>query len=74
MKADDKARAEKTPWYSFLDGQGEDYPVKALHAAGIEVILDVVFNHTAEGNGYRLRMHERLGPFRRRRRKCASGD
>ena len=24
--------------------------VKALHAAGIEVILDVVFNHTDEGN------------------------
>ena len=24
--------------------------VKALHAAGIEVILDVVYNHTAEGN------------------------
>ncbi len=24
--------------------------VKKLHAAGIEVILDVVFNHTAEGN------------------------
>ena len=24
--------------------------VKAFHAAGIEVILDVVFNHTAEGN------------------------
>ncbi|HST65358.1 MAG TPA: glycogen debranching protein GlgX, partial [Mycobacteriales bacterium] len=24
--------------------------VKALHAAGLEVILDVVFNHTAEGN------------------------
>jgi isoamylase len=24
--------------------------VKILHAAGIEVILDVVFNHTAEGN------------------------
>jgi isoamylase len=24
--------------------------VKALHASGIEVILDVVFNHTAEGN------------------------
>jgi isoamylase len=24
--------------------------VAALHAAGIEVILDVVFNHTAEGN------------------------
>jgi len=29
--------------------------VKALHAAGIEVILDVVYNHTAEGN--------HLGPF-----------
>ena len=28
--------------------------VKNLHAAGIEVILDVVFNHTGEGN--------RLGP------------
>jgi glycogen operon protein len=24
--------------------------IKALHAAGIEVILDVVYNHTAEGN------------------------
>jgi glycogen operon protein len=24
--------------------------VKALHKAGIEVLLDVVFNHTAEGN------------------------
>jgi glycogen operon protein len=24
--------------------------VKALHAAGIEVMIDVVFNHTAEGN------------------------
>ncbi|MER7497344.1 glycogen debranching protein GlgX [Streptomyces pharetrae] len=26
--------------------------VKALHKAGIEVILDVVFNHTSEGNEY----------------------
>jgi isoamylase len=26
------------------------YMVKTLHAAGIEVILDVVYNHTAEGN------------------------
>ncbi len=26
--------------------------VKALHQAGIEVILDVVFNHTAEGDEY----------------------
>ena len=26
--------------------------VKALHRAGIEVIIDVVFNHTAEGDGH----------------------
>jgi len=26
--------------------------VRALHAAGIEVIIDVVFNHTAEGNEF----------------------
>jgi len=25
-------------------------PIKALHEMGIEVVLDVVFNHTAEGN------------------------
>ncbi len=24
--------------------------VKALHAAGLEVILDVVYNHSAEGD------------------------
>jgi glycogen operon protein len=42
---------------SYSSDQGVDGParefkemVKALHAAGIEVILDVVFNHTAEGN------------------------
>jgi isoamylase len=34
------------PVYEFRD------MVKALHRAGIEVILDVVFNHTAEGNEY----------------------
>jgi glycogen operon protein len=32
------------PIYEFCD------MVKALHRAGIEVILDVVFNHTAEGD------------------------
>jgi glycogen operon protein len=32
------------PVYEFRD------MVKALHRAGIEVILDVVYNHTAEGN------------------------
>ncbi|MEN8174834.1 MAG: glycogen debranching protein GlgX [Pseudomonadota bacterium] len=31
--------------------------VKALHAAGIEVILDVVFNHTNEGNHMGPVMH-----------------
>jgi isoamylase len=40
--------------YSSPDalGQVQEFKamVKALHAAGIEVILDVVYNHTAEGN------------------------
>ncbi len=33
-------------------GQVEEFKamVKALHQAGLEVLLDVVFNHTAEGN------------------------
>jgi glycogen operon protein len=35
-----------------LGGQVNEFKemVKSLHAAGIEVILDVVYNHTAEGN------------------------
>jgi glycogen operon protein len=35
-----------------LGGQVSEFKamVKALHRAGIEVILDVVYNHTAEGN------------------------
>ncbi|MFJ6214044.1 glycogen debranching protein GlgX [Streptomyces sp. NPDC092296] len=41
--------------YSSLGDRGPQVQefksmVKALHAAGIEVILDVVYNHTAEGN------------------------
>ncbi|MDT0184340.1 glycogen debranching protein GlgX [Microbacterium sp. ARD31] len=41
--------------YASTDGLGQQVQefkamVKALHAAGIEVILDVVYNHTAEGN------------------------
>ncbi len=41
--------------YSSAGGQGQQTlefkeMVQALHQAGIEVILDVVFNHTAEGN------------------------
>ncbi|MDH3752297.1 MAG: glycogen debranching protein GlgX [Acidimicrobiia bacterium] len=42
------------PYASTGDGGGQvtefKSMVKALHAAGIEVILDVVYNHTAEGN------------------------
>jgi isoamylase len=45
------------PHHGYSSGQGPLAPinefrdmVKALHRAGIEVILDVVFNHTAEGN------------------------
>ncbi|MFZ5890693.1 MAG: glycogen debranching protein GlgX [Myxococcota bacterium] len=35
-----------------LGGEVRDFKqmVKALHRAGIEVVLDVVYNHTAEGN------------------------
>lgn len=41
--------------YSSTGGSGQQVQefkgmVRALHAAGIEVILDVVYNHTAEGN------------------------
>ena len=41
--------------YSHRHGQGQQVQdfkqmVKSLHQAGIEVILDVVYNHTAEGN------------------------
>ncbi|WP_428671557.1 glycogen debranching protein GlgX [Reyranella sp.] len=36
------------------DGTAEDMriAVRRLHAAGLEVILDVVYNHTAEGNEF----------------------
>ena len=41
--------------YASTTGQGQQVAefkamVRSLHAAGIEVILDVVYNHTAEGN------------------------
>ena len=41
--------------YSSAGTRGEQvhefkHMVKTLHAAGLEVIMDVVFNHTAEGN------------------------
>ena len=39
------------PRYAVADPRREfKVMVKALHRAGIEVILDVVYNHTAEGN------------------------
>ncbi|HEX2493562.1 MAG TPA: alpha-amylase family glycosyl hydrolase, partial [Steroidobacter sp.] len=39
------------PQYAVEDPVAEfKTMIKALHAAGLEVILDVVFNHTAEGN------------------------
>jgi glycogen operon protein len=43
--------------YSAFGSRGEQVQefkgmVKNLHAAGIEVILDVVYNHTAEGNEF----------------------
>jgi len=39
-------------WYAKAGQPGEEFQamVAAAHRAGIEVILDVVFNHTAEGN------------------------
>ena len=44
---DSKYSASRTP-----GGQVQEFKamVRALHEAGIEVILDVVYNHTAEGN------------------------
>lgn len=40
-----------TPQYAIDDAVGEfKQMVQAMHDAGIEVILDVVFNHTVEGN------------------------
>ena len=44
---DSKYAASKSP-----GGQVQEFKamVRALHEAGIEVILDVVYNHTAEGN------------------------
>ena len=39
---------------SGIEGAVEEFRemVRALHAAGIEVILDVVYNHTGEGNAH----------------------
>jgi glycogen operon protein len=36
----------------FADNRSDEFKtmVKVMHSAGIEVILDVVYNHTAEGN------------------------
>jgi glycogen operon protein len=44
--------APHAQYASHSDRAAEEFRrmVKALHAAGIEVLLDVVFNHTAEGD------------------------
>lgn len=43
------------PRYQYLDAVTEfKHLVKTYHQAGIEVILDVVFNHTAEADCYNL--------------------
>ncbi len=53
--------------------------VRALHEAGIEVILDVVYNHTAEGNhlgptlSHARHRQRRLLPARRRRQALLHG-
>src|SRR6202034_2000242 len=46
------AAARSTPGGLAGGGQVSEFRdmVKALHRAGLEVILDVVYNHTAEGN------------------------
>jgi isoamylase len=46
-----------SPHHSYASAEGMPVRefkemVKALHAAGIEVILDVVYNHTGEGNEF----------------------
>ena len=50
--------------------------VKALHEADIEVILDVVYNHTAEGNQLgptlSLPRHRQRGLLPARRRRQAA--
>lgn len=33
MRPEDRARAEETPWYSFLEGKNPEFPVKALQAS-----------------------------------------
>src|SRR5207253_3129268 len=45
-------RWPRTPWHDTVIYEVHEFKgmVKALHRAGIEVILDVVYNHTAEGN------------------------
>lgn len=45
--------APKASYAAIKGQQGNEFKemVRELHRAGIEVILDVVFNHTAEGNG-----------------------
>ena len=72
-----------TPRYAVDDPVVEfKTMVRALHDAGLEVMLDVVFNHTAEGNehgptlslrGFDNSMYYRLFPHNRAHYKNFSG-
>ena len=70
-----RARGRPTPRRPELGGAVGEFKrmVKDLHAAGIEVILDVVYNHTAEGDHtgpdpvVARHRQRRLLPARRRR-------
>jgi glycogen operon protein len=70
------ARDQKDPVREFKE------MVKALHAAGLEVLLDVVYNHTCEGDrfgptlclrGVDNRLYYRLDPSDRRRNADFTG-
>ena len=43
-------RLSMTPWDGAAANEEFRRMVDALHAAGLEVVIDVVYNHTAEGN------------------------
>ena len=73
-------RTPTTPPTGQLGQQVQEFKsmVKAMHEAGIEVILDVVYNHTAEGNHLgpdaELQGHRQPGvlPARRGRRRATT--
>ena len=52
LQAGDIETAERirTQCRPLEDLRNQIHPVRVLHAAGLEVILDVVYNHTAESD------------------------